>query len=220
VIVLCLLVPLQCRAQVVSNASSTVDGAGQFSSAVVTRNLSAVGQSGGISVSSGGGVRNYAGFLGTFGLQPHLHSDSDGLPDEFDADNDDDGLEDAEEIAGSAFDPVTPSKVNDPDSDGDGLSDGDESVAGTNPNDSWHCLRIVSCDDTPAGTVVGWLARSNLAYRVCAGDALSHEPAFPLDLESVTGHGPAHGAWQILTNFYTDTNTAPGAARFYIIKVE
>ncbi|HXV72529.1 MAG TPA: hypothetical protein VEB69_14155 [Acidimicrobiia bacterium] len=77
--------------------------------------------------------------VGSVGFTIDADSDDDGLPDgeeialgtdPFDPDSDDDGLTDGDEVEVYGTDPL------DPDSDDDGLSDGDEvNVHGTNPLD-------------------------------------------------------------------------------------
>ena len=59
--------------------SSVLSGAGGQAAGGSFKLVSATGQPGGIEVSSGGNLVNYAGFLGTFNLQPNLDIDDDGL---------------------------------------------------------------------------------------------------------------------------------------------
>jgi len=206
--------------QSVSNTSSVVDAAGGWTSAGNYSNVSAIAQSGGVTVSSAGGTRNYAGFLGTIVLLPSLDTDGDGLNDELDADNDNDGLEDAAELAGSAFSPATLTDLNKSDTDGDGATDGAEAVAGTNPRDAWHNLRFVSVDPIAPGATVGWLARQGKTYRIWRTDSLQGNPAFTSLVATVVANGPAAGPWLVLTNYYTDAAVAPKGHRFYKIEVE
>ena len=86
-----------------SNISYVLDASGDYSSQGSKSNISASGQPGGISVSDNGQVVNYAGFLNTFSLQPTLDTDSDGLGDEVDSDNDNDDLGDLAELLGTGF---------------------------------------------------------------------------------------------------------------------
>lgn len=198
-----------------TNTSRVLDGSGTRASGGSYTNLSAAGQPGGISESSGGGYFNQAGFLNTFFLKPNLDTDGDGVPDEADWDNDSDGLADATEIAGSAFSPVTPTGVNAADSDGDGVSDGEESVAGTNPQDADALLKIAAVTNAAGGRSVTWIARSNRTYTVRY--ALS--PAQPVTnvLTTVTATGPASAPWYATEQTVADavsTNT-----RVYAVQV-
>ncbi len=85
------------------NTASVIAGAGRWSNDGPYSNSSTVAQPGRITHTSGGQVHNYAGFLNTFSLFPALDTDQDGLANEVDADNDNDGLQDAAELSGSAF---------------------------------------------------------------------------------------------------------------------
>ena len=106
-----------------TNTSSVLDGSGTMSSGGSFTNISAAGQPGGISVSSGGTYVNQAGFLNTFSIKPGLDTDGDGVADELDQDNDNDKLADTAEVAGSGFSPTAPTLVNIADTDGDGVMD-------------------------------------------------------------------------------------------------
>ena len=78
---------------------------------------------------------NRSGIIHVFTVNEVLDTDGDGIVNEDDPDNDNDGLSDVEEITGARFDPPVPSDHNDPDSDDDGATDWEESVAQTNPRD-------------------------------------------------------------------------------------
>ena len=199
-----------------TNVSSVLDGAGARSSAGSYSNISAVAQPGGVAVSSGGGLVNYAGFLNTFVLQPGLDTDGDGLADENDLDNDDDRLTDEQEIAGSEFAPTTPTKVNVADSDGDGIADGDEAVAETNPDDINANLKITSIEQVGADIDVTWIARQDKDYAVRGTDD-SYEGS-PSNLVGMSVGGPGAGAWQVTTNTLTDTGGALAGDRYYSVE--
>ena len=84
-----------------SNTASVIAGAGQWSNGGPYSNSSTVAQPGRITHTYSGQVHNYAAFLNTFSLFPALDTDQDGLANEVDADND--GLQYAAELSGSAF---------------------------------------------------------------------------------------------------------------------
>ena len=144
-----------------TNTSSVLDGSGTMSSGGSFTNISAAGQPGGISVSSGGTYVNQAGFLNTFSIKPGLDTDGDGVADELDQDNDNDKLADTAEVAGSGFSPTAPTLVNIADTDGDGVMDGFEATAGTDPNNASAFLKLVAISNSVGGKGVAWLARGN-----------------------------------------------------------
>ena len=203
-----------------SNVCSVMDAAGTRTTGGSLVNIGACGQPGGVRVHVGGSMHEYAGFLGMFSLQPGLDTDGDGLEDEADADNDGDGLQDTVELAGTAFDPVTPSDLNAADSDGDGAGDGEEAVAGTNPRDAAHVLHLTYAVPAAPGVTLGWLARSNRTYRVWRADSLKPTPAFTTLVGTVTATDPGLGDWHVLIQTFTDTNAVSPGPRFYSIDVE
>lgn len=144
-----------------TNTSSVLDGSGAMSSGGALTNISAAGQPGGIYESGGGGFVNQAGFLNTFFLKPGLDTDSDGLADEIDRDNDNDGLTDVSEINGNEFSPATPTLVNVADTDEDGIIDGFEASSGTDPDNPDALLKLVAISNAAGARGVAWLARGN-----------------------------------------------------------
>jgi len=214
IVLFCGLWVSSATAQSYTNRSSVLDGAGSWSSGGSYSNLSAAAQPGGIAVSSGGGYVNYAGFLNTFLLKPGLDSDTDGLADENDSDNDNDSLTDLAEISGSSFSPPTATDVNNPDADDDDVTDGEESVAGTDPKDGEANLRIVSIDRSGSNPEVQWIARQGKEYRLRGSDG-SYSP--PQSVVGVSTGGLANGPWFATTNTYVDL-TAPPTGRFYAVE--
>jgi hypothetical protein len=160
VLVLLLAVATYAQAQY-SNRSSVLDSSGTTSAGGSFTNVSASGQPGGITTSSGGGYVHQAGFLNTFSLKPGLDTDGDGLADEVDQDNDNDQLADATEIGGEAFTPASATLVNVADTDGDGQLDGWEAVAGTDPNNINALLELIAISNSVSGRGLAWLARGN-----------------------------------------------------------
>lgn len=158
-------------AQNYTNLNSVIDGGGRLCSGGLYTNISACAQPGGITAAISGSYVNYAGFMGGFSLQPWLDTDGDGLANEADADNDDDGLFDLAELTGSEFTPVTYTNPNDADSDDDGVSDYAESVAATHPLDDSMYLHITDFAvlGHPADEVaIVWQGRDGRLDQVCA----------------------------------------------------
>ncbi|HNR93180.1 MAG TPA: hypothetical protein PKM67_02265 [Kiritimatiellia bacterium] len=198
-----------------SQPSTCLDGAGDRSSGGAYSNISAVAQPGGTAVSSAGGMVNYAGFLGTFSLQPGLDTDADGLEDEVDSDNDNDALADLSEIEGSEFSPATASNPNLADSDDDGITDYGEAVAGTDPTDENAHLQIVSITENAGNKEIAYVAREGKTYRIrAAGEDFSGGSA-EMDTQTVGAWNADD--WSVHTNVYTDT-TAPSNTLLYAIE--
>jgi len=201
---LLLVAVVQCAVgQNYTNTSHTLDATGQWSTGGMLSNITAVAQSGGVAISSGGVLWNQAGFLNTFVLKPGLDTDADGLADEEDTDNDNDALTDCSELDGSGFSPATATNPNTPDSDSDGALDGAEAAAGTDPSDPYAFLRFVSINCTPDSVQLGWFARSNKTYRVMTASAITNP--FTNLLAEVTVHAAAAAPWYVVTNYYDDT---------------
>jgi hypothetical protein len=139
-----------------------------------------------------GDISLFSGFLRAHPAQPGLDSDGDGLANEWDADNDNDGLTDIAEISGTAFDPVTPTDPNNSDSDTDGSSDAEEQRAGTNPNSAASLLEITDITrdgDTPR---IHWRARGGRTYHLLA--TTDPDAGFaPVATNQAVG---GSGAWQ------------------------
>ena len=198
-----------------TNTSSVLDSSGTRSTGGSFTNISAAGQPGGIAESAGGGLIHQAGFLHTFFLRPDLDTDGDGIANEADPDNDNDGLTDSTEIGGDAFDPATATMVNQLDTDEDGMSDGQEAIAGSDPTDVGAHLYITSIVNTNGTREVAWFARSNKTYRVLASDYGYTLPTN--ELITVTASGFATAPWYSLTNTVFDGTTTN--ARFYAVEV-
>lgn len=124
--------------------SRVVSAGGGWSSNTTFRTLMTFGQVAPEQSLSNGSFTSLGGFAQTFLLNPNLDSDGDGIADENDFDDDGDGLADAIELAGTAFNPATPTSILFADTDGDGVNDQAESVAQTNPLDASATLRIVN----------------------------------------------------------------------------
>lgn len=198
-----------------TNSSSVLDGSGSLASGGTYTNISAAGQPGGIAAATGGGYVNQAGFLNSFCLKPALDADRDGLPDEADTDNDNDGLLDETEMAGTSFNPATATDLNLADSDGDGAPDGAEAVAGTNPQDINAMLEILRIARSSVADI-SWVARSNKTYNIVYA-ATPMQPVTNV-LATVTASGFASPPWYVLTNTIADVSGAV-TSRVYGIAV-
>jgi len=182
---------------------------------------SAVGQPSGADGAVAGSLINYAGFFGTFSLQPGLDSDKDGIEDELDDDNDNDGLTDEEEITGSAHNDLVASDPNDHDSDKDGADDGDESAAGTNPMDGSMYLHFteILCDDVSGEVLVEWMACGAKTYEVYYLDDMTAGPGSGTHLADVPAYGGA-GPWLVTYTNLSDTGPGSAGCRYYYLRLK
>lgn len=194
--------------------ASVLDGVGRRTTGGTFTSVTAGAQPGGITVSSGGGRVNYAGFLNTFSLKPWLDTDQDGLENELDPDNDNDTLSDGAEIVGNAFNPVTPTDLNDADSDHDGIGDGEEAAAGTDPTDPGAYLRIVAIERAGSNLSVSWFARSGKSYLLHGADAVALLPG-PVIATNTQFGGVA--PWFAITNTQFEA-VGPATDRAYTIE--
>lgn len=214
------------------------DGGGAAASTGTNRLLAACAQPGGVGLASApGGVQHAAGFLQVFQLNTGRDLDGDGVADAVDPDNENDGLSDAAEVAGSSFSPVTATGINTADTDSDGLSDGQEAIAGTNPTDPASNLRVsvvpagylqgsTYLDETNGiqtnvtlvvtGLQVQWSGRAGKTYQI---DRTADVRSTPYGAQqSLTSIGPGAGPWQVVTNVWVDTNLI--SRSFYRVLVQ
>jgi hypothetical protein len=155
--------------------------------------VAAVGQGQPVgALAASGGATLYPGFLGGVALAPTLDHDADGLCDEIDADNDNDGLADLDELSGARFPVATPTEVNAADSDGDGASDGAEAAMASNPLDAQSLLRLTRIQTLPGSSLaLAWQAQNGVTYAVDWGSvphALTN--ALPGTVTASGGVGP------------------------------
>ncbi len=204
------------RAQI-SQLPSVADGSGARSAGGDLVHVSAGAQPGGIGVARAGTTLNSAGFLGGAILRPDLDGDGDGLANEIDPDNDGDLLWDLDEIAGSAFAPITATDLNDPDTDDDGATDGEEAGTQTDPLDGSVYLHFTRIERDPADNVaMDWMARQNWLYQVYRIDLTNGLPGTYLADVRAPAVGGA-GPWAVVTAAYTNAGT--DARRIYYLKV-
>jgi hypothetical protein len=199
----------------VEQECSVLDSAGSRTTGGALISVNAVGQPGSVTTSEGGTVTHYGGFLSCVTLVPGLDTDGDGLADEIDADNDNDGLTDLAEVGGNAFMPTTSTDINDADTDDDGASDGAEAQAMTNPQDANAVFVITAITAAGAPVNVEWSARSGKGYNLFAQDDLTvtGSAVFITNVTAVGGSAP----WFETTASAGDTGSAPG--RSYFIEV-
>lgn len=139
----------------------------------------------------GGVLYEYPGFPNAYLVAPWLDTDADGVPDENDPDNDNDGLCDGTELAGTAFVPATPSDPVARDSDRDGAADGAEAAAGTNPADARSVLSISGLRAGRATALLRWKGRGGMTYEIVGTDTAERFGAAPTVLGTITAAGGA-----------------------------
>jgi len=148
--------------------------------------------------SQSGTLCNYSGFAAGFILQPKTAFS--GLADEWNPDNDRDGLLDGDEI-------MAGSSLYNSDTDGDGLSDPNELVAGTSPT---NCASVLSvtCIFLPDGQKeLSWFGVQGRTYTFQYCDSLKAD--WQSHPSEITGAGA--------TISFTDS--ANLSNRFYRVKV-
>lgn len=181
------------RADTLREESRVLNGCGGWAFSATHQTVISAHQAGPVGASACSDYHNQSGFLATVRMHPLLDTDGDGLPDEIDPDNDDDGLADATELGGHAFAPPTVSDPQVADGDGDGHRDGAEAAAGTNPNDADSVLRILSVKWIGDALDVAWASRDQRQYELLAAPnavTLAQSPTVVATVPGVGGPGP------------------------------
>jgi hypothetical protein len=191
-------------AQGATQEASTLDAAGGWKSSAQYQCVSAVAQGQPVGFGRSLDHLHQAGFLTAFALFPNLDNDADGRIDEDDPDDDNDGLEDAVELTGSAFDPATASDIFSADTDGDGLTDLEEARAGTDPIDPQANLRITAIRRADEGVVVRWTARGGRSYEVLTRSDPQTVPA----TVGIHTAAAAAGPWSVTEAEFTNNSSA------------
>ena len=168
-------------------------------------------------VRAASGTTVLPGFLAGALLASGLDHDADGIPDETDLDNDNDGLADLEELYGTAFASGTTTDVNCADCDGDGVNDGAEAGMHSNPWDAGSRLLLTAARCNTNQVTLCWRAQGGQRYSVLAGTNLL--AAGPTNVVSgpVTASGGA-APWfdTVLTNSFSPP---AGTPRFYRVRL-
>jgi hypothetical protein len=192
-----------CRAQTVEVAR-VVDATGRWSTNGAYVTVAAVGQPGPAGWSTNLAHINWSGFLNGFLMFPALDVDRDGIVDENDPDDDNDGLADAVEIGGQSFDPPTFTDSLLADTDGDGMTDGGEAAAGSNPLDANSLLTITRFGRSANGVVVTWQSREGRAYDLLTAGSVASIASNAVVVTNATAAGGT-GVWHAAETSGTDT---------------
>lgn len=137
----------------------------------------------------------YQGFLGGAVLRSDLDTDGDGIADETDPDNDGDGLMDLSELSGEDFEPDTSTGVNDADSDDDGATDGEELAMLSNPQNQDSLLEFTMLGVQGNDMTLRWKARASQEYQLEWGSALGSESPTNTLGSPVTAAAGGLGPW-------------------------
>ena len=200
----------------VQNGSGTMSTNTVLLGGIAYRHASAAGQPGGIATHTNVPWTHYAGFLQTVDIKrPALDTDRDGILDELDLDNDNDGLADLQEISGSGFNPGTATEVNRADTDGDGVPDGQEAVAGTDPQDPNALFRIIALQQPKTNPTIYWLARQGKTYTIQKSSGSYRKPE--TTIWTNTG-GIGSGPWFVVTNAFTNMGGSSPTGGYYTVR--
>jgi hypothetical protein len=206
---------LACHAQTVEVARVT-DATGNWASNGAFTTVTAIGQPGPAGCVTNPACINWSGFLNSFLMFPALDHDHDGLPDENDPDDDNDGLADTLELSGSAFNPLTTTDPFRADSDQDGMSDAQESAAGTNPLDTNSLLRITRILRSGTGVLVTWQSREGYTYDLMGAAAVWDVATNAVAVTNATA-SMGTGVWRETVTSALDSGG--GTNRFYRIRL-
>lgn len=212
-----LFVPGYMASAEVQETANVLDAGGGVSSNATYTNTGAIGQGGPVGSNASAINRNHSGFLNAFVLHPQLDLDQDGIADENDPDDDNDGLGDTAELAGGG----SPVVITDPlkaDSDDDGSKDGAELAAGTDPLSDLSRLRIIEIRLESGQAVLCWKSRTGKSYRLLRGVDPQNLKDNPVDLGTIIAGPGGVSPW-----FETETESPdpapPSPTAVYRIEV-
>lgn len=203
--------------------SAVQDGSGAQSTntvevdALAYGHVGAGGQPGGIGTAAGGNWVNSAGFLQAVDIKrPLRDTDGDGIPNELDRDNDNDGLTDMEEVSGSAFGGYAVTDPNVRDADGDGMDDAAEAAGRYDPNDPGHCLKILTVAMADGELALTWIGKGGgTTNEVLASTNLQSGAFTNVVIRAAFAGGSA--PWYKTTNMW---HGIPGAAGPFYYRVQ
>lgn len=193
-----------------------LDGAGGAATSAFFQTRLAAAQPHPVGYTRSAAYENHSGFFRTFVVHPALDADADGKPDEFDGDDDNDGLTDVAELTGVAFSPTTLTAMFNADSDDDGATDGAEATAGSNPLDAQSLLAITDVLRTNNGVVVQWQGRDARTYALLAGSNMHALVESPAVVTQRVGQGGVPPWFETLESV---TNAISDGTQFYRVRV-
>lgn len=200
-----------------TNLPVVVTSGGGWSSNAQYRLFVCIAQCTPVGLSSSTAFHGRQGFLQAFLHKASDDLDRDGIADEDDHDDDQDGIADGVELAGSDFTPVSKTDPMNSDSDGDGVPDGAEASAGTNPIDGESFLKVIEIGVSDGHHTLKWAARGGVKYEVLFGatiEDLVDSPTIVTSMISTDGLAP----WFSTTAVATNKNEAE--AGFYGVRVD
>ena len=194
---------------------ATVSGAGGWVTNGTMRMVFCAGCLGG-PTSRGAAHVNYSGFVGASFIQPGTVN-ANGIPIEADPDNDGDGLADADEVTGAAFEGHATTDPNKADTDGDGMRDDAEARGMYDPTDPGHLLRITAFETGNGTHTLTWIGRAGLNRIYHGSELLDGSPTQLLHEATFSGGAPP---WHKTTNNYTWSSNTDSKAVFGVRTVQ
>ncbi len=199
-----------------TETSRVLDGCGGWITNSANSSIVAGCQPVPVGFNSSASFMNHSGFLQTFLMHSDLDHDADGIPDENDSDDDNDGISDVVELSGDSFNPQTSTDPVLADTDGDGVDDNREAGAGTNPRDSESLLQITGFTEQDGELAVSWQSRDGYSYHLMKAEEVADIRSNATVAATVTATGGV-SPWYKTTS--TGTVNAIENREFYRIAV-